>query len=159
MNVHQTSTNKSTNYEKQIVHLENELSLAKSASAKKETIQAIKKRLKKITSEAQNEKDWRDIRKIADWPDKILIQRYEESLNFADKLDIKLNDLDLLNNKKLTENANRYFQVLKVIKTLEDEGNKRQLAYFLSEEEIETIFNDTNGPTPTRVTNSEGRKQ
>lgn len=159
MNVHQKSTNKSTSYEKQIIQLENELSLAESAGAKNETIQAIKGRLKKLTTKSQNEKDWRDIRKVKKWPDKILIQRYEETVEYANNLGDQLNSLSLLSNHQLTKEAKKYQQTIEIIEILEDEGRGRELAYFLSEGEIESIFNNTDSPSPTRVTNSERKKQ
>ena len=142
MNIHQTSTKTSTDYQKLISDAEMALLAAQKAGARQTTIKKIKARFDEAKQQEELDKKHRDLRFIGEWPNEILIKRYEEATRFAEDLMAKMDDPGLFSNKENQEQSRRYDNVLKIIERLEDEGRARQLAFFLTAEQIRQIFSE-----------------
>lgn len=142
MNIYQTSTKTSTDYQKNISDAEKALLTAQNAGARQTTIKKIKARLDEAKRQEELDKKHRDLRFVDEWPNEILIKRYEEATKFAEDLMAKMDDPGLFSSKANQELSKRYDNVLKIIERLEDEGRARQLAFFLTAEQIQQIFSE-----------------
>lgn len=140
MNVYLTSTTMSTNLKKQLEQAEVSLQSAKSAGARMETITALEKQVGIIQVQLQQEKESRDITKIIKWSNEILIKRYEQATVYGKNAGDKIAGLNMFNSEGREGDIKDYENALKIIETIENEGRRRQLVYFMSEEEIQEIL-------------------
>lgn len=142
MNIYQSSTKTSTNYQSLISDAEKALLAAQKAGARQTTIESLKERLDQAKKHEELDRKYKDIQFMSEWPNEILITRYEEATKYAEDFSAKMDDPGLFANKESQERSKHYESVLRIIERLEDEGRKRNLAFFLSTEEIQQIFSE-----------------
>ncbi len=163
MDIHSISTQTSTNLESAIKKAQTNLDAARQAGARNETIQALKEALQSLQIQSENEATYKDIRFLKEWPNDILITRYEEATAFARNLEPEVASVDLFNQQERETQVKKYNDVLKLIELLEDEGRERQMIYFMSDNELLATCKDIFGQecewvSPTTVANKGGQK-
>jgi len=91
-------------------------------------------------------KKYKDIRFIKEWPNQVLVERYDEAKEAAIAIEKRLEKLGLYEQEEKDELAEKYKRTLKLIEFLEDTGRERNIMYFMPWEEVkeicERIFND-----------------
>lgn len=163
MNVNQSSTATSTGFREAVIAAEADLAAARKAGARTETINAIEKRLQDLKNKAESESKYRDIRYLKEWPAEVLITNYEKVCRKAKDYIDNAGPLSLLDTPEKKEKYQQYLAMIKLIENLEDEGRERGIAYFLTEKELQAIFEvspeEENKPSlPTTVTNQAGEQ-
>lgn len=100
----------------------------------------------KLKAKDKNIKKHKDIRYIEEWPNEVLVDRYDEAKAAAIEIEKRLEKLGLYEQEEKQELAEKYKRSLKLIEFLEDTGRERNILYFMPWEEVkevcERIFND-----------------
>ncbi|OGM25741.1 hypothetical protein A3D00_03360 [Candidatus Woesebacteria bacterium RIFCSPHIGHO2_02_FULL_38_9] len=100
----------------------------------------------KLKTKHKSLKKYKDIRFINEWPNRILVKRYDEVKQAAIKLESKLEKLGLYEQEEKDKLAEEYRRTLKLIEFLEDKGRQRNILYFMPWEKVveicKRIFND-----------------
>ncbi len=168
MNVYQSSTKMSTELNKAIKQAKSNIKVAKKAGARMETIATLEKRLTDLIEQAENEAKYKDVRYLQEWPGEILLERYVEAKTFADTLDKEIGERTLLDDDEKKEKVKKFEAALKLIERIEDEGRKREMLYFMDENQLLDTVKEIFGqdcewskkeelpPTPIRVANKQG---
>jgi hypothetical protein len=100
----------------------------------------------KLKAKVKNLKKYKDIRFIKEWPNQVLVDRYDEAKATAIEIEKSLEKLGLYEQEEKQNLAEKYNRTLKLIEFLEDTGRERNILYFMPWEEVkgicERIFND-----------------
>lgn len=100
----------------------------------------------KLKTKDSNQDKYEDIRFIKEWPNQILVDRYDEAKKAAIEIEKRLEKLGLYEQEEKRELAEKYQRTLKLIEFLEDTGSERNILYFMPWGEVkdicERIFND-----------------
>lgn len=163
-NVYSTSTNTSTDLENQIKRTAESIRVAKDIGARQETIETLEVTLLELKTKAINQEKYKDIRCITEWPDDVLIERYNVATSYAKKIEPELSDVDLFNSQEKEVPLERYQSALKLIEYLEKEGRKRDILYFFPKDKVLSICKKTFGEectwvAPPTVANQGGQKK
>lgn len=151
MNVYQSSTTMSSNI-KSINEIERELLVAEKAGARSETIKAIKERLDEEKALQEQEKRNNDIHFIKLWTNEALLKHYDNATYKAKERMTEVDQLTLMDSKsqKKKRVIKKYEVAIKLVETIETEGQRRQIMPFIPDREIEKVFE-----APTKVTSDE----
>lgn len=99
-----------------------------------------------LKTKVKNPEEYKDIRFIDKWPNRILVERYEEAKKAAIEIERQLDKLGLYEQEEKKKLIEKYERTLKLIEFLEDKGREKNILYFMPWEEVkgicERIFND-----------------
>ena len=100
----------------------------------------------KLKAKNKSPKEHRDILLIKEWPNKVLVKRYEQVKEKAIETEKRLEELSLYEQEKKEQLADKYRAILRLIELLEDEGREREILYFMPWKEVreicERLFSD-----------------
>lgn len=134
------STTTSTELKKKLDQVETNLQLAINAGARKETVKKIEKQINELKEQLHQEQESRDITKIERWSNEMLIKRYEQATAYGRKAGDKIEGLNMFNSEGREGDVKDYENALRIIEIIEDEGRRRNLVFFMSEDEIKDIL-------------------
>jgi hypothetical protein len=99
-----------------------------------------------LKTKAKNPEEYKDIRFIDKWPNKVLVERYDEAKKVAIEIEKQLGKLGLYEQEEKKELSEKYKRTIKLIEFLEDKGREKNILYFMPWAEVkgicERIFND-----------------
>jgi len=93
----------------------------------------------KLKTKSKKQKKYRDIRYINDWPNSVLVERYDQAKERAIEIEKQLEKLGLYEQKEKKHLAKKYRTVLRLIELLEDKGREREILYFMPWKEVKEI--------------------
>lgn len=147
----------STNYKQLIEKAKAELKTAKEAGVREQTLEAIQKRIARLKRDYKWEKKYRDIKYLKEWPGDVLIKRYEEVTAFTTDREKEIEGVGLFNQKGKEDEVKRFNTSLRLVEKLEDEGRKRNLVFFKTDRELNSLIKDVFGVEPKEMTEAEIR--
>lgn len=145
----------STNYQKLIEQAKSELKVAKDAGVRKQTLNAIEERIKKLKKELKQEKRNKDIKYLESWPNEILMQHYEEAVKFTTEREKEIQGIGLFNNEGHEEEIKKFEDSLRLVEILETEGRRRNMLYFMTDEEQAKTIKKIFGVEPQQISEEE----
>jgi hypothetical protein len=93
----------------------------------------------KLITKNQKAKKYRDIRHIAEWPNSVLVERYDQAKEKAIEVEKQLEKCGLYEQKKRKVLAKKYRTVLRLIELLEDKGRECEILYFMPWKEVKDL--------------------
>jgi hypothetical protein len=147
----------STNYKQLIEKTKEELKTAKEAGVREQTLVVIRKRIEKLKRDIKWEKKYRDIKYLREWPGDILIKRYEEATSFTTDREKEIEGIGLFNLQGKEDEVKKFKSSLKLVEKLEDEGRRRDLIYFKTDQELKGLIKEIFGVELEGMTEEEIR--
>lgn len=98
----------------------------------------------------------RDIRHIRSWSNKVLMQRYQEATKYTTGYEEKVNKRGLFSDPE-GKHIKKYKTLLRLIEILEDEGRRRKIVYFMSDQEFSDMSVEIFGVKPTSMSEKDKR--
>lgn len=93
----------------------------------------------KLKTKSKRQKKYKDIRHINNWPNGVLVERYDQAKEKAIEVEKQLEKCGLYEQKKRKVLAKKYRTVLKLIELLGDKGREREILYFMPWKEVKEI--------------------
>lgn len=164
INVIETSTKKSTDFDSEIKKVEQSLEVIRQSNARPETLQSLENQLKDLKKQKKLERKHKDIRQLKSWPNQVLVERYDDATEYARKYEKQIEGVNLFSSDEEKAKVDHYRAVLRIIEMIEDEGRRRRILYFMSDDEKLRVIKDIFGEecewssTPTSVASKGGSK-